>query len=310
VIPYIELPSIPLWKLTLQPFGILVATGVLVGAWVGRKRAAALGLSDDHLRSLAGWMVVLGFIGAHVFDVLAYQQDKLADDPLLLFKLWIGISSYGGFIGAFAGFLIYWKKTRIAPIPYADAAVWGGVVGFTFGRLGCSVVHDHLGKPAGDFFLAVDVPARVAAAREEITAAGPHHDLGFYEFLYLLVMIAVLYALTRRRRPVGFNVAFVLIAYAVVRFFLEYLRLEHTDPRYVGLTFAQWVSVAAVGAGVYLMAHLYRRDGAAGEDAGGAAVAEGAGGAAATSAAQAPRKPGGSPGQGAGSGKKRKRKKK
>ena len=42
------------------------------------------------------------------------------------------------------------------------------------------------------------------------------------------------------------------LLYAPVRFFLEYLRPEtSTDPRYVGLTFAQWCSIIAFGAAAY-----------------------------------------------------------
>ena len=37
--------------------------------------------------------------------------------------------------------------------------------------------------------------------------------------------------------------------YAPVRFFLDFLRPEETDPRYLGLTFAQWASIARVRRG-------------------------------------------------------------
>jgi hypothetical protein len=35
------------------------------------------------------------------------------------------------------------------------------------------------------------------------------------------------------------------VLYAPVRFFLDYLRPEDTDPRYLGMTFAQWASILA-----------------------------------------------------------------
>jgi hypothetical protein len=35
------------------------------------------------------------------------------------------------------------------------------------------------------------------------------------------------------------------VFYAPVRFFLDFLRPEETDPRYLGLTFAQWISILA-----------------------------------------------------------------
>lgn len=258
-LPYFTLPSIDLGPLALQPFGILVATGVLVGAYVARKRAETLNIDEDHLRSVIGWILITGFIGAHIFDVLAYQSDKLADDPLLLIKVWAGISSYGGFIGGAIGFFIYTKKIGKVPVtPYADVLGWGLLVGFTFGRVGCSVVHDHLGRPADDFFLAIDIPAK-AAAQFQIQP-GPHHDLGLYELIYLaLFVIPVVFLVTRKVKIVGTNAALMIILYAAVRPFLDYFRFPSTDPRYAGFTFAQWMSVVTLGIGVALAVHLVRK---------------------------------------------------
>jgi prolipoprotein diacylglyceryltransferase len=48
-------------------------------------------------------------------------------------------------------------------------------------------------------------------------------------------------------------VAIVALAYAVPRFLLDYLRRETTDPRYGGLTPAQWSCILTVGAAVALL---------------------------------------------------------
>ena len=53
----------------------------------------------------------------------------------------------------------------------------------------------------------------------------------------------------RSRRPVGFYCVLLPLAYAPVRFFLDFLRatpLEGGDVRYAGLTPAQWSSIAMV----------------------------------------------------------------
>jgi prolipoprotein diacylglyceryltransferase len=132
--------------LPIQPFGIIVATGVLIGAEVMRRYALKRGVDEDDLRSLTGWVVVTGFLGAHLFDVLAYEHDKLAKDPLILLKVWDGISSYGGFLGGAMGwwFYVWWK--RLTPGMWADATVIGLLLGFSIGRIGCTLVHDHIGR--------------------------------------------------------------------------------------------------------------------------------------------------------------------
>lgn len=256
-IPGTEMP------LALQPFGLLVAAGVLVGAHLMRRWGRARGLDDEHIRALVIRAVVVGFIGAHLFDVLFYQWDKLAQDPALLVRIWSGISSYGGVIGGVTGFLLYARSQKLDIWRYGDGAMVGFVPGFTFGRLGCTVVHDHIGAASDGFFLAVDYPPDFAGG-----VAGLHHNLGFYEFLYMLVLCGVLWGINRwKDRPDGFMVAAMATGYAPVRFFLEFLRVNpEADPRYVGLTFAQWVSMAMVVIGVLLMRRQLRGASPSGPD--------------------------------------------
>lgn len=243
--------------LAIQPFGVLILLGVLVGTHLMRRWGAKNGLDDDHALGVVFWTAVVGFIGAHVFDVLFYQQDRLASDPMLLFRLWEGISSYGGFIGGVTGFALYARKHKLDFWQYGDGGIVAFIPAFTFGRLGCTVVHDHVGAKSDGFFLAVDYPAGFHSGVE-----GLHHNLGFYEFLYMVALCAVLFGLDRwRGRPKGLMVAVMATAYAPVRFFLEFLRDNpEADPRYLGLTFAQWVSIALLGAGIWLVTRLMRGD--------------------------------------------------
>src|SRR5215813_8684093 len=53
--------------------------GILIGATPLRRYAEWHGVSDDHIRGLLTWVIVAGFLGAHEFDVLAYQFDKIGD---------------------------------------------------------------------------------------------------------------------------------------------------------------------------------------------------------------------------------------
>jgi phosphatidylglycerol:prolipoprotein diacylglycerol transferase len=259
-LPYFDIPPLG----PVQPFGIIVAIGVLIGASMMRRYAERFGVDDDDLRGLIGWVAVTGFIGAHVFDVLAYQHAALREDPLVLIKLWQGISSYGGFLGGALGFafFVWWK--RLTPGLWADATAVGLLVAFSIGRVACTVVHDHIGAPT-DFALGFDYPWHALVDRRihgEFVQAPMirAHNLGFYELLYLIpVNAAVLWlAFKAKVRPAGFITVVMGALYAPVRFFLEYLRLDQSDPRYAGLTFAQWCSVAAFAIAVYAAIRIWR----------------------------------------------------
>ncbi|MCA9676200.1 MAG: prolipoprotein diacylglyceryl transferase [Kofleriaceae bacterium] len=278
-LPFFEMGHIDLFGLKLQYFGMLVATGVLVGAHLMRKLSERFGVDDDDLRGITAWIVVAGFIGAHVFDVLAYQSDKLSKEPLLLFKLWQGISSYGGFIGGVTGWGIYIWWKRLTPGLWGDLTMVGFMPGFTIGRIGCTVVSDHMGRQT-DFFLGMDYPyaelverghCRISAVAHGVPLCPEYpnvhvgdvvriHNLGLYELLYLIPVCALLIYIGFRKKPhpAGLIAALSGLLYAPVRFFLEYLRLNETDPRYVGLTFAQWASIAAFSIAAYYTVHLLR----------------------------------------------------
>jgi phosphatidylglycerol---prolipoprotein diacylglyceryl transferase len=277
-LPYFDVPTfrIPGIGLHLQVFGMLVATGVLVGAELCRRYSLRFGIDDDDLRKLTGWVVVSGFIGAHWFDVLAYQPGELHDNPLIMVEFWKGISSYGGFIGGTVGFAAFVGYKRMRPGLLADVIMVGLLPGFAIGRIGCTIVSDHIGRTT-DFFLGFDYPLRALQNRfctgglpcpmKEFPGAGPMtraHNLGFYELMYLIVVCAVVLPLAFRRartRPLagGFIAVLVGLLYAPVRFFLEFLRFNSSDPRYLGLTFAQWASIVAFVVAAYLLVWMARK---------------------------------------------------
>ena len=215
-------------------------------------------------------MLVGGFLGAHLFSVLFYFPDRVAANPLILFRLWEDISSFGGIIGGSLAIWLFLSR-RAADLDASTRWAFIDVVAYVFpialmvGRIACSVAHDHPGT-------VTHVPLAVSLARAEarayITSAYANagraadlppadvlaglgfHDLGWYEFLYLTgVLVPVVLFLARRERrrgahhPGTFLVAFIAL-YMPARFALDFLRVS--DMRYVGLTPAQWAALAAL----------------------------------------------------------------
>lgn len=236
--------------LSIQPFGVLVATGVLLGAWVAGKFAERNELDPIATGDLVTYAVVTGFILGYFLNGFLYERETFMEalrNPSMFFNTWLGLSSYGGFFGGILGCFIWKWRTKKELLPYANAVCFGLPFGWLFGRLGCFVVHDHPGKVT-DFFLAVD------NYRFGQPPFQPRHDLGLYEVIYSLLIIALFIGLERaKRRPVGFYCVLLPIVYAPVRFFLDFLRatpLEGGDVRYGGLTPAQWASFLMLGVGI------------------------------------------------------------
>ncbi len=305
MIPFIHAPDLPIGPLTLHPFGLLVATGVIIGTWLATKRARQRGLDLEKLNSFITWMLVAGFTGGHMLDEIFYHPADLVKRPWSIFFLWEGLSSFGGFTGALIG-IVLWKYFEAVPLlrtpfftiprfkrraatmpilPFADLILSVFPVAWIFGRSGCSVVHDHLGARAplgtpltvaagvpdpaktiviAEWFRAPDAKDagkidKVRHALELTFGNTPQFDLGLLEMMFTVVL-ALLLALTwRRKLTTGSYVAATALAYAPVRFAMDFLRATEgntSDPRYGGFTPAQWACVALFVFGLAMVARV------------------------------------------------------
>jgi phosphatidylglycerol:prolipoprotein diacylglycerol transferase len=246
VIPYFELREIPIGGgRSVAAFGTLVALGIFAGAWFAERRGRVVGVPAGEIPGAVLSAVVPGLALAH-FVALPPQGDW---SPRTILQFWNGMSSFGGLLGAFLGLAVYYRRTRRSWLPTADVLVEALVVGWVFGRLGCTLVHDHIGRPS-ESPLAIRCPD------------GPRHDHGFYELLYtLLVLVPSVVVLNRRRRAAGTSVVVLALLYAPVRFLGDFLRntdLPGADVRYLGLTVGQYGSLALLGVAVVLAMRLPR----------------------------------------------------
>lgn len=286
MLPYIEVRDLHLGPFTVHPFGLLVATGTLLGVELAKQRGKAVGLPADRLASFITCMLIGGFVGGHVLDEIFYHPREVIAQPWSLLYLWAGLSSFGGFIGALTGVML-WKVYELRPmpnlgrlslalpsrraqprkiLPYADVVLAVFPVAWVFGRLGCTVVHDHPGVIANP-----NMPLAVAYGQGPVHSYGllalrfgdtPRYDLGLLEMCFA-VLVAAAFALTwRKRLPVGWYAAVLPLVYAPVRFGLDFLRLDDPaggDMRYAGWTPAQWACVVLFGAGLLIATRLVRK---------------------------------------------------
>jgi len=250
LVPYWSYDPIIEWGwLKVHAFGVLVAIGILVGSWVTLRRAKERDIDELHLRSAITWLLVGGFVVAHLFTIVAYEPEKIAADPLVLLRVWEGLSSTGGFLGAFIGLYLYCRRYDVPFGPYADVVALGLLPGWMFGRAGCYTAHDHPGYLT-DFPLAVAYPG------------GARHDLGFYELLFTVAMFIGFEVLRRKWKtvPPGRIAILIGLVYSPVRFGLDFLRITNKDPsglhgdvRYLGLTPAQYAFILLFTICVYLL---------------------------------------------------------
>ncbi len=276
LIPYVQVPEIPLTFLTrvpglerifddprhppsIKPFGTVVALGVYIGSVIAMRHARERRLDEKKMSEFIFWVLVGAFTSAHMLDAVFYHPAELMRRPYYIFMIWEGLSSYGGFIGSAIG-AFAWRWYRREPVtPYVEMFTSAFPLAWVFGRTGCSLVHDHPGHLSDAWF----------AVRWPMPGGGyvGRFDLGLYEMVLTIPLAVTFLVLWSKKpfRPNGFYTGWMCIAYAPVRFLLDFLREREGegvvggDPRYGGLTPAQWGCFGLVLLGLYFL-RMARRD--------------------------------------------------
>lgn len=264
MIPYFQQPEVDLFgPVTVHAFGTIVAIAILVGWRMAVARSGRIGLDSELLQDLLFYILLCGFGVAHLYSVLAYFPREAVDDPLLLLKIWEDISSFGGFLGGLLGLWLFFHfKARdvdaTARLRYLDVIAYVFPFAWAIGRIACTVAHDHPGTvtafPLGISLESPEAQAYITSFYREAgrlaelppraqLARMAFHDLGWYEFLYMaLLMVPVFRVLDRKPRPPGFFLVAFPLLYVPARFLLDFLRIA--DVRYFGLTPGQYAGIA------------------------------------------------------------------
>ena len=239
--------------------GVFTAVGIVAGVWlaVGIASSQRVGIDADTAYTVGLVVVASGIVGAR----LLYALENYGDNPSLdsfgdLFRINEGgISIYGAIIGGAVGGWAYglWKRLRCAAA--ADAAAFAMLLGLAVGRIGDIINGEHFAKTS-------DLPWAVTYSHPNSTAffREAMHPAVAYEMLGDLVILGII-ALIWRLQPksgVVFSLAFIL--YAVMRFFVSFLRLDSKEPL-LGLSTPQLISILVLAVAIpVLLYFLLRRE--------------------------------------------------
>ncbi len=247
MIPYLPEPILELGGVQIRPFPVLACVAIAAHFLLFMRRAPRLGFDEREVSTLLVAVIFIGIASAHVFEMLAYQPEAVAENPLVLLEIWGDLSSLGGMIGGVLGafVLLRWRGWSGArQLRFVDGLFFVLPVTLAIGRLGCGLQHDHRGL-ASTHWLAVDFPDT------------PRFDLGLLECFVATGIALLFFALDRRRWPDGFYVAAFLVLYAPLRFVMDSLRIG--EARYYGWTPGQYIAIGGSVLGVALLCWLFAR---------------------------------------------------
>lgn len=252
--------------LTLHSFGLMVALGFLcayfaLGLMV--RRGFFPKLREDDLSKLVVLAMVGGAAGARIAYVCEHWTAEFAGRPFLEMLRFDkgGLMFYGGLIGAIVVTGIMMRIGRMPVMQSIDACATVLPLGHAFGRVGCFLNGCCFGRVC-ESPISVTFPAHSPAwwqhVGDGLIGRGAPESLPvlpsqLIEAAANLVLFALLVRLARRKPSEGLLSGVYLVSYAVIRFCTETLR---GDPRMsvMAMSISQFLSVAALLAGVALMA--------------------------------------------------------
>ncbi|MDD3893908.1 MAG: prolipoprotein diacylglyceryl transferase [Syntrophomonadaceae bacterium] len=224
-------------------FGITVAVGMLAGILLASKEAKRLGVSEDPFFDVVIFAVIGGIIGARLVHVLVYEPSYYLANPLeIIYINNGGLSIHGGILGGVLFALWRIKKHRLSLWQIADIIAPALILGQAIGRIGCDI----FGVPMiGAYPWGVNVNGTLV------------HPAQVYEFILDYLLFAYLWSKRYSIRYQGQIFVHYLVAFSIIRGFVEYFR---TDPTIFGFVSVSYLlSFAGIVAGLILHQYLKKR---------------------------------------------------
>jgi phosphatidylglycerol:prolipoprotein diacylglycerol transferase len=259
-------------------YGVLIMTGVALGAYFASRLAQKRGRNPDHVWGCLILAVVMAILGARLYHVFSTPAGCPPDATFPCgwpyyrhhffeaFAFWKsggfqGLGIYGAIVGGILGVSIYAWWNRLKPLQWLDVGAIGLAFGQFVGRWGNFINQELYGPPTGSDWFGIlinpELPHQMPPdGRYDLR----YHPTFLYESLWCLVVFLFLYAVYSRL-PHKLRDGDMLIGYLVLypfgRFFVEMFRPDAWTIG--GLATAQWIAIGSVTVGLIVLAlrHLF-----------------------------------------------------
>src|ERR1700757_933340 len=175
------IPFLHLGPITIPTFGLMVATALLVSAYVlqadfNRRRSQLERLPGYKSQQDEGFLIIgvagiAGLVGARLYHVLESLSEFFADPWHLLFSRF-GFAWFGGFLGGFVALVFLARRSKIPLLEFLDICSPAACVGYAIGRIGCLLSGD------GDYGIPTSLPWGMSFNRGLVPSGPFCHDRG------------------------------------------------------------------------------------------------------------------------------------
>ena len=218
-------------------YGILIVTGIMLGAVYASWRAKQDGENPDHVWNGLVVAIILAIICARVYHIFSEPTGGMVgwsyyrQHPIEILYIWHGgLGIYGAIVGGVVAVLIYAWRARLHPLQWLDYGAPGLALGQFIGRWGNFINQELYGPPTNSSWGLIIEPQHRIAPYNDLTVYPPDtlfHPTFLYESLWCLLLFITLALIARKfkdRLLEGDVVLGYIIGYPLGRFFIEYYR--------------------------------------------------------------------------------------
>jgi len=262
--------------LCVRYYGIVLMLGALAGGYLATFEVKRRGHDPEMVWDLLVYLIIGGVLGARLWHILTPPPSSIAQgfttrfylthplDALAIWKGGLGIP--GTIIGGLVALYIYARQHRMIPfLEWIDIAAPSLALGQAIGRWGNFFNQEIYGAPTSlPWKISIDPAHRLAGFENQ----SYYHPLFAYESILNLANMLLLIWISRRyrgslKRGDVFNV--YLIFYPVVRFGLDFLRLDASQVLNLNINQMIMAVVGVSAIGILIWRHRPTRAAAAGE---------------------------------------------
>lgn len=229
--------TINIGSFTIALYGIIIAVGMLLGAFVINREARRSGQDENFYWDAFIYGVIVSILGARIYYVI-FNWSFYSQNPAKIFAIREGgLAIYGGVIGTCLTAYVLGRIRKVNFLLILDTCVTGLLTGQVIGRWGNFTNREAFGEYTDNLF-AMRLP--IAAVREsditELMRSMIPQGANFIQvsptFLYesawnLIVLIILTIFIRRKLKLFTGEVALLYLGgYGLGRFFIEGLRTD------------------------------------------------------------------------------------
>ena len=243
------------WQgLTVHWYGFFIVAGIILGTITAIILAKYHRVSKEVILDLVFWLVLGGIIGARLYHVLL-QFSYYSNNPWQILKIWEGgLAIHGAILGGIIVLLLFARfstglsgNTKKNFWLLASLVAPALALAQAVGRWGNYFNQELFGKPTD---LSWGIPIQLLNRPMEYMNHEFFHPTFLYESLGNLIIFLSLigihiWIIKKHKRNYEVVVAAYLILYSILRFGMEFLRIDPT-PVFFGLRTPQIASIILI----------------------------------------------------------------